>query len=294
MVHDFKNTFPKWLDWLQNEKRITDNTFDAYKRDLTKWSEFSNNVNHPKKIDFRSYMAFLVESGNSRHSIARKISSIRNFYRFASKRGFLISEDLDLIKTPKLPDTLPRSISKEDVDLIIDSIGNGRTDWEGARDKALLFLLYGAGLRISEALSIYKNQCPLGDWLRVEGKGGKHRDVPILKIVSETIQDYLSLLPKQFLKEEYLFIGKRGGKLSPRIIQRIIQKLRIKLNLPEHATPHSLRHAFATQLLAGGDMLRLILDFVVLSSLSTRHRYTSVEVSGLIEVHKNSHPRSQI
>ena len=113
MVHDFKNTFPKWLDWLQNEKRITDNTFDAYKRDLTKWSEFSSNVNHPKKIDFRSYMAFLVESGNSRHSIARKISSIRNFYRFASKRGFLISEDLDLIKTPKLPDTLPRSISKD-------------------------------------------------------------------------------------------------------------------------------------------------------------------------------------
>ena len=154
--------------------------------------------------------------------------------------------------------------------------------------------MYGAGLRISEALSIYKNQCPLGDWLRVEGKGGKHRDVPILKIVSETIQDYLSLLPKQFLKEEYLFIGKRGGKLSTRIIQRIIQKLRIKLNLPEHATPHSLRHAFATQLLAGGGDLRSIQDLLGHSSLSTTQRYTSVEVSGLIEVHKNSHPRSQI
>jgi integrase/recombinase XerC len=154
--------------------------------------------------------------------------------------------------------------------------------------------MYGAGLRISEALSIYKNQCPLGDWLRVQGKGGKHRDVPILKIVSDSIQKYLLLLPVEFVDEDFLFIGRRGGKLSPRIIQRLIQKLRIKLNLPDHATPHSLRHAFATQLLAGGGDLRSIQDLLGHSSLSTTQRYTSVEVSGLLEVHKNSHPRSRI
>ena len=259
-----------------------------------KWSEFTKNVNNPKKSDFRLYISSLFENGNSRQTIARKISSIKNFYRFSSKRNFLFSKDLDLIKNPKLPETLPRSISNDEVNSIMDSIGNGRSDWEAARDKAILYLMYGAGLRISEALSIYKNQCPLGDWLRVHGKGGKHRDVPILKIVSDSIQKYLLLLPVEFVNEEFLFIGRRGGKLSPRIIQRLIQKLRIKLNLPDHATPHSLRHAFATQLLAGGGDLRSIQDLLGHSSLSTTQRYTSVEVSGLLEVHKNSHPRSGI
>ena len=294
MTYNFKNVFPKWLNWLQNEKRISVNTFDAYKRDVMKWSEFTKNVNNPKKSDFRLYISSLFENGNSRQTIARKISSIKNFYRFSSKRNFLFSQDLDLIKNPKLPETLPRSISNDEVNSIMDSIGNGRSDWEAARDKAILYLMYGAGLRISEALSIYKNQCPLGDWLRVHGKGGKHRDVPILKIVSDSIQKYLLLLPVEFVNEEFLFIGRRGGKLSPRIIQRLIQKLRIKLNLPDHATPHSLRHAFATQLLAGGGDLRSIQDLLGHSSLSTTQRYTSVEVSGLLEVHKNSHPRSGI
>ena len=294
MTYNFKNVFPKWLNWLQNEKRISPNTFDAYKRDVMKWSEFTKNVNNPKKSDFRLYISSLFENGNSRQTIARKISSIKNFYRFSSKRNFLFSKDLDLIKNPKLPETLPRSISNDEVNSIMDSIGNGRSDWEAARDKAILYLMYGAGLRISEALSIYKNQCPLGDWLRVKGKGGKHRDVPILKIVSDSIQKYLLLLPVEFVNEEFLFIGRRGGKLSPRIIQRLIQKLRIKLNLPDHATPHSLRHAFATQLLAGGGDLRSIQDLLGHSSLSTTQRYTSVEVSGLLEVHKNSHPRSRI
>ena len=294
MNYNFKNVFPKWLNWLQNEKRISVNTLDAYKRDVMKWSEFTKNVNNPKKSDFRLYISSLFENGNSRQTIARKISSIKNFYRFSSKRNFLFSQDLDLIKNPKLPENLPRSISNDEVNSIMDSIGNGRSDWEAARDKAILYLMYGAGLRISEALSIYKNQCPLGDWLRVQGKGGKHRDVPILKIVSDSIQKYLLLLPVEFVDEEFLFIGRRGSKLSPRIIQRLIQKLRIKLNLPDYATPHSLRHAFATQLLAGGGDLRSIQDLLGHSSLSTTQRYTSVEVSGLLEVHKNSHPRSRI
>jgi integrase/recombinase XerC len=294
MSNNFKLVFIKWLEWLHHEKRISENTLDAYKRDLIKWSEFSENVDKPKKADFRLYISFLVEKGNSRSSITRKISSIRNFYRFASKRNYLSSEDLDLIKTPKLPQSLPKSISNDDVTSLIEGIGNGRSDWEAARDKAILLLMYGAGLRISEALSINKKQCPLGKWLRIVGKGGKQRDVPILKIIQNSIDKYLALLPKQFQDEEFLFVGRRGGRLSPRIIQRIIQNLRIKLNLPEHATPHSLRHAFATQLLAGGGDLRSIQDLLGHSSLSTTQRYTSVEVSGLIEVHKNSHPRSGI
>ena len=292
MSKNFKFAFSKWLEWLQNEKRISVNTLDAYQRDLIKWSEFTLDPNKPKKKDFRSYMGFLLEKKNSRASIARKISSIRNFYKFASKRNFLSCDDLVFIKSPKIPQSLPRSISNEQAITIIDSIGNGRPDWEAARDKGLIFLMYGAGLRISEALSIKKNQCPLGDWLRVEGKGGKFRDVPILKTVKQKIDNYLSLIPKEFDNDEYLFVGRRGGKLSPRIIQRLIKNLRIKLKLPEHATPHSLRHAFATQLLAGGGDLRSIQDLLGHSSLSTTQRYTSVELSGLIEVHKNTHPRS--
>ena len=196
MSKNFKFAFSKWLEWLQNEKRISINTFDAYERDLTKWSEFTSNSNNPKKKDFRSYMGYLLEKKNSRASIARKISSIRNFYKFASQRNFLSCDDIDLIKSPKLPQSLPRSISNEQANTLIDSIGNGRPDWEAARDKGLIFLMYGAGLRISEALSIKKNQCPLGDWLRVEGKGGKFRDVPILNIVRQTIDSYLSLIHK--------------------------------------------------------------------------------------------------
>ena len=160
MSKNFKFAFSKWLEWLQNEKRISINTFDAYERDLTKWSEFTTNSNNPKKKDFRSYMGYLLEKKNSRASIARKISSIRNFYKFASQRNFLSCDDIDLIKSPKLPQSLPRSISNEQASTLIDSIGNGRPDWEAARDKGLIFLMYGAGLRISEALSIKKNQCP--------------------------------------------------------------------------------------------------------------------------------------
>ena len=290
-INKFDEAFTKWLKWLENEKRVSSNTIDAYRGDLLKWKSFSKNTINPKRSDFRDFMASLMEDGNSRSSIARRVSSLKSFYIFSANNNFLFAPDLDLIKTPKLPQSIPKAISSEDVNSLLKSIGVGRTNWEAARDKAILLLLYGAGLRISEALGIQMKDVPLGDWLRVVGKGGKHRDVPILNIIKQSVDDYLKLVPQNFNLEKKLFIGKRGGSLSPRIIQRLIQKARVKLNLPEYTSPHSLRHAFATELLSGGGDLRSIQDLLGHSSLSTTQRYTSVDIKGLLEAHKDTHPR---
>ena len=291
MSNKFELAFQNWVNWLKDEKRASKNTIESYKRDVNKWRNFSKECETPKRSNFREFMAKLIDKGNSRSSIARCISSLKSFYGFSQKEGYLSAPDLELIKTPKIPNSLPKAISNNDALSIVDAIGNGRPDWEAARDKALLLLLYGAGLRISEALSIKRSECPLKDWLRVIGKGGKHRDVPILPIIKKSIDNYITFLSKDFSKNDPLFIGRRGGVLSPRIIQRLMRKIRIDLNLPDYSTPHSLRHAFATQLLAGGGDLRSIQDILGHASLSTTQRYTSVDESGLLKVHRNSHPR---
>ena len=230
LTTDLKTLHEATLNNLKSSK--ANNTLRAYKSDFKDFGAFcakhglNSLPSEPKIVSL--YLTHL--SKNSKIStLRRRLVSISMVHKlkghYLDTKHPIIVENLMGIKRVK------GSIQKgkkpiliNHLKSIINVIDEQKIDEiKKARDKALLFLLYGAGLRISEALSIYKNQCPLGDWLRVEGKGGKHRDVPILKIVSETIQDYLSLLPKQFLKEEYLFIGKRGGKLSPRIIQRIIE-----------------------------------------------------------------------
>ena len=294
MNDDFEKIILQWLNWLKDEKRASFNTIDAYKRDIRKWKNFTNNFKNPYRTDFLDFMSMLLERKNTRSSIARRVSTLRSFYRFASKRNLLSSPDIDLIKTPKIPSPLPRSISAEDAQSIIDAIGNGRSKWEAARDKTILLLLYGAGLRISEALSIKRKDCPIGEWLRVEGKGGKHRYVPILKVIQNSFENYTKFLPEKMEPDSFIFIGRRGGKLSPRIIQRLLQKTRRALKLPDHTSPHSLRHAFATQLLSGGGDLRSIQDLLGHSSLATTQRYTSVDISGLLEVYKSTHPRENL
>tara|TARA_B100000131_G_C18117651_1_gene611820 strand:- start:308 stop:1192 length:885 start_codon:yes stop_codon:yes gene_type:complete len=290
----FELAFCDWINWLKDEKRASENTIESYKRDIKKWRMFSKEVVSPKRSDFREFMAKLIDKGNSRSSVARCVSSLKSFYGYSQKQGYLSAPDLDLIKTPRLQTPLPRAISNDDALSILDSIGYGRPDWEAARDRAILLLLYGAGLRISEALSIKRSDCPFKDWLRVIGKGGKNRDVPILPIITNSIDHYITFLPKDFSPHDPLFIGRRGGPLSPRIIQRLMKKVRIDLNLPDYSTPHSLRHTFATQLLAGGGDLRSIQDILGHASLSTTQRYTSVDESGLLKVHRNSHPRENL
>ncbi len=185
-------------------------------------------------------------------------------------------------------------MSVKDVDKLLSAIGKGRSEFEFRRDKAILLLLYGAGLRISEAISIKRKDYPIGEWLRVVGKGQKHRDVPILNVVKDAIDEYMKLVKDDENPDAPIFLGIRGDVLSPRIIQRLMKKVRVKLNLPDHLSPHALRHTFATQLLAGGGDLRSIQDLLGHSSLSSTQRYTFVDEAALLEIHKNTHPRSNI
>ena len=188
---------------------------------------------------------------------------------------------------------IPKSIDSDLITKALFSLMDDKNDlWINLRDRAVVLLLYGGGLRISEALSLKKNEAPNGDWLRVLGKGNKYRDVPLLPIICNGVKDYLDACPFVVKEDAPLFLGKRGNALSPRIIQRRIENLRYSLGLPSHTTPHALRHAFATHLLSGGADLRAIQQLLGHSSLSTTQRYTDVNEAELLTLHKAIHPRS--
>ena len=229
----------------------------------------------------------------SRPTVARKISSLKNFFKFLLKDKVILSLDVSIFKSPKLKRSYPKSIDSDLVAKAFVSLMDNENDqWINLRDRAVMLLLYGSGLRISEALSLKKKEAPNSDWLRVKGKGNKYRDVPLLPIICEGVKEYLDLCPYDVKEDEPLFLGKRGGELSPRIIQRRVENLRYELGLPSHTTPHALRHAFATHLLSGGADLRAIQQLLGHSSLSTTQRYTDVNESELLKLHKAIHPRS--
>ena len=200
---------------------------------------------------------------------------------------------MSIFKSPKLKRSFPKSIESNLVAQALETIMNNESDhWINLRDRAVLLLLYGSGLRISEALSLKRKDAPNGEWLRVKGKGNKYRDVPLLPIICEGVREYIDHCPFDTNGDEPLFLGKRGGELSPRIIQRRVENLRYELGLPSHTTPHALRHAFATHLLSGGADLRAIQQLLGHSSLSTTQRYTDVNEAELLRLHKAIHPRS--
>ena len=201
--------------------------------------------------------------------------------------------DIDVSGGLRIKRNFPKSIDSNLVTKALFSLIDEKNDpWINLRDRAVMLLLYGAGLRISEALSLKKKEAPRGDWLRVLGKGNKYRDVPLLPVICDGVKDYLDLCPFNVQEDGPLFLGKRGGVLSPRIIQRRVENLRYELGLPSHTTPHALRHAFATHLLSGGADLRAIQQLLGHSSLSTTQRYTDVNETELLSLHKAIHPRS--
>ena len=225
--------------------------------------------------------------------MARRISSLKNFFKFLLKDKTISKLDVSIFKSPKLKRNFPKSIDSNLVTKALFSLIDEKNDaWINLRDRAVMLLLYGAGLRISEALSLKKKEAPRGDWLRVLGKGNKYRDVPLLPVICDGVKDYLDLCPFNVQEDGPLFLGKRGGVLSPRIIQRRVENLRYELGLPSHTTPHALRHAFATHLLSGGADLRAIQQLLGHSSLSTTQRYTDVNETELLSLHKAIHPRS--
>jgi integrase/recombinase XerC len=291
------NIIQVWIEYLQSIRGYGIHTLNAYQRDVFDFIKFCEMQKHdtlsPDKYIIRDYLFNLSERRLSRPTVARKISSLKNFFKFILKEKIIHSVDVTIFKSPKLKRSFPKSIDSDLVAKALFSLMDEKNDlWVNLRDRAVMLLLYGAGLRISEALSLKKKEAPSGDWLRVLGKGKKYRDVPLLPVICDGIKEYLDACPFDVKEEQPLFLGKRGGLLSPRIIQRRIENLRYTLGMPSHTTPHALRHAFATHLLSGGADLRAIQQLLGHSSLSTTQRYTDVNEAELLTLHKAIHPRS--
>ncbi|PHR57430.1 MAG: recombinase XerC [Robiginitomaculum sp.] len=300
-----------FLAHLSGERRLANKTVIAYQNDLSHFMGFmSTHMGRTLKLgdlakitisDFRSYMASRRRGQNaiSASSLARNLSTLRVFFRYLNRRWDIKNNAVTLIRGPRLPKRLPKPISVEASKALLAAPSPRPTShWESARDTAVFTLLYGAGLRISEALSLTWADTNIGDSLRLVGKGNKTRLVPILPIIRDAITEYVRAYEdaaahqKIFEKDDALFRAKRGGPLRPETIQKNIRLLRVQLGLPHTTTPHALRHSFATHLLAGGGDLRTIQELLGHASLASTQIYTDVDASSLIRIHQTHHPRS--
>ncbi len=301
-AQDVLSTF---LGHLTGERRLSKKTVEAYQRDLSAFLEFVtthlDDTIHLGKLatlkpnDFRAYLAHRRRGNKplSAASIQRQLSAIRTFYRYLERRWDVRNAALPLIKGPRAKRPLPKPLSISGAkELISEGTLMGGEAWVEARNTAVLTLCYGAGLRISEALSLTGAEIPLGQSLSLTGKGSKTRIVPIISAIREAVQKYIELCPYPLMANQPIFRGVRGKTLRPEIIQKEVRKLRSALGLPETATPHALRHSFATHLLAGGGDLRTIQQLLGHASLSTTQRYTEVDANALMRVHKAAHPRA--
>ena len=225
--------------------------------------------------------------------VQRALAAIRSFFRHLTRENILDNPAARAVRTPRIPRTLPRPLSEADAARAIDEAGENKVEWLAARDVALLTLLYGAGLRISEALSLKRGDAPLGDSLTILGKGRKERVVPLLPVLREAVDAYVARLPFAGTRDAPLFLSRRGKPMSAREAQALMQRLRGALGLSERATPHALRHSFATHLLAGGGDLRSVQELLGHASLSTTQTYTQVETSRLMETYAAAHPRGR-
>ena len=303
---DLEAAVRRWQFWLTVERRAAPHTIKAYTRDLTQFLGFIclhrggpqslADLAALKPTDFRAWLAERVRRGIKASSNSRALSVVRSFFRWLQKNGLVENTVLSAIRGPRMPKPLPRALSDREAKAVVAEVSTlTREDWQGLRDTAVILLLYGAGLRIGEALGLTGAEAPKAgqEAMTVAGKGAKERRVPLLPVVVEAIAAYAEACPHRLAPEGPLFLGQRGGALGPRHIQRCLQTLRAALSLPEGATPHALRHSFATHLLAGGGDLRTIQELLGHASLSTTQRYTAVDPSGLLAVYQKSHPRAR-
>ena len=295
----------RWLAYLGAEKRMSPKTLDAYRRDVGQFLAFlTAHLGKPPTLkalaklapaDVRAFLAARRADGAGNRSLMRQLAGVRSFARFLERNGKGKVGALSAVRTPKLPRSLPKPLTASSAKALTDAdmrAGEARDQWVLARDAAVLALLYGCGLRISEALSLKRrdfNGAP--DALTVTGKGNKTRMVPLLPQVAQRVADYVALCPHDLPINGPLFVGARGGTLSPRIVQLAMERLRGALGLPDTATPHALRHSFATHLLAGGGDLRAIQELLGHASLSTTQIYTAVDTERLLDAYRAAHPR---
>ncbi len=295
-----------WLRALAGQKRASHHTIDGYARDVSGFLGFltehlgarpdSGALIALQPADLRAFLASRRNAGLESRSLLRALAAIRNFLRFLEKKNLARTDFFSAVRPPKKPHSLPKALTVRDARDLIDPqqrAGEAREPWVLARDAAVLALLYGAGLRISEALSIARADAPIGrvDRITITGKGGKTRTLPVIAPVRDAIEAYIASCPYE-LSGGPLFLGARGGPLSPRIVQLAVERLRGALGLPDSATPHALRHSFATHLLGRGGDLRTIQELLGHASLSTTQVYTAVDKKRLLDAYRSAHPRA--
>ena len=294
-----------WLDWLAHERQLANNTQTAYLHDLEVFMGFMAkhlgsavrliDLQNLSSRDFRAYMTSIQLSGLSKSSIVRAISTIKNFFRYLERQISIKNDSINLLKPPKLAHSIPKALTENDAKTSLKTSGIiAKIPWIGFRDMAILHLLYGCGLRISEALNMNGDEIPIAETITITGKGGKQRLVPILTEVRNALENYIDACPYIIELDGPLFFGAQGKRLNSAIIQRTMRRIQELLGLASTATPHALRHSFGTHLLLSGADLRAIQELLGHTSLSTTQRYTEVNSAHLIEVHKKAHPRSLI
>ena len=292
-----------WLASLAHERRASPHTLRAYGDDVARFLGFMEGhvgsamgtgaLGKLKPADIRAFITARRSEGLGAGGVQRALAAVRSFYRYLARENILENAAPKSIRTPRLKRRLPRPLSEQDAHRTIAEAENHDVQWLGLRDAALLTLLYGAGLRISEALSLRRGDVPFGQSLTILGKGRKERVVPVLPVVAEAAAVYAAQIPFADGREAPLFVSRRGKAMSAREAQSLMQNLRGRLGLAERATPHALRHSFATHLLAGGGDLRSVQELLGHASLSTTQTYTQIETRRLMEIYENAHPRGK-
>ncbi len=299
------NLLQRWLGWIAHGKRLSVHTVRAYQADVQDFLNFMNThrgeivtlemLSDATLTDFRAWVADKANDKITAASRARAVSSLRHFYKWLDREGITHNAAIKLLRSPKLRPALPRPLQTAGAQELIESATTLHDDWQGLRDRALFTLLYGAGLRIDEALRL---DC--GDWpsnadsFTITGKGNKQRQIVILDIVRDTLAVYRTACPFAESPKRPLFMGKQGKRLNQGVAQRAMRQLRAMLNLPDTVTPHALRHSFATHLLVDGVNIRAIQELLGHASLSTTQRYTELDVADLRQVIEELHPRGSM
>lgn len=302
---DLQSAREDWLKMLATERRVSALTVEAYERDTRQFFQFlTGHIGGPAGIadisalrpaDLRSFLAFRRANGAGARTLGRGLAGIRSLLHFLERRGLANAAGAAALRAPRQPKSLPKPLTATDARRVV-SAGEqiAEEPWIAARNAAVLILLYGSGLRISEALGLTGADLATqtDNVLRITGKGGKTRLVPVLPVALQAVAEYRRLCPLAIGADTPLFRGARGGTLNPAIIQREMRKLRSALNLPDTATPHALRHSFATHLLGRGGDLRTIQELLGHASLSTTQVYTGIDTARLLDIYEKAHPRA--